>query len=318
MIISASRRTDIPSFYASWFFNRIKDRCVLVPNPYNYRMVSRVSLDPSVIDCFVFWSKNPSPMMDRLHLLEDYKYYFQYTLNPYGNEIESRLPPIMERVETFKRLSDKIGPERVIWRYDPILTNERYDTAFHKESFAEIAEALKDHTEKCMIGFIDHYRHISKSVGKFNIAPLEMDEIEEMAISFKSTADSLNMGLDTCTVKVDLRHLGIPVGLCIDKALIERITGYPIVAKKDRNQRNICNCIESIDIGAYESCLNGCIYCYAIKGNYHTAVLNSSKHNVNSPMLIGNLNGDEVIKEREMRSLRNSQRTLFESENNDN
>lgn len=83
MIISASRRTDIPAFYSEWFFNRIKEKYVLVPNPYNPNMVSRVSLDPAVIDCIVFWTKNPAPMIDKLDGLGDYKYYFQYTINPY-------------------------------------------------------------------------------------------------------------------------------------------------------------------------------------------------------------------------------------------
>ena len=108
-----------------------------------------------------------------------------------------------------------------------------------------------------------------------------------------------------------LRHLGIPSGLCIDKRLIEKITGYPILAQKDKNQRNICNCIESIDIGTYESCLNGCVYCYAIKGNYNTAAYNMKKHDKNSPLLIGHLSEDDIVKEREMKSLRDNQYSLF-------
>ena len=125
MIISASRRTDIPAFYSEWFLNRIKERYVLVPNPYNPNMISRVNLDPAVIDCVVFWTKNPVPMIDKLDRLQDYKYYFQFTLNPYGTELESKLPPLQKRIDTFKRLSDKIGREKVVWRYDPILTNEQ-------------------------------------------------------------------------------------------------------------------------------------------------------------------------------------------------
>jgi hypothetical protein len=145
-----------------------------------------------------------------------------------------------------------------------------------------------------------------------NIHPLTQEEIEEMAVSFKKTIDVYpDIQLDTCTVKVDLRHLGIPSGLCIDKDLIEKIIGYPILAQKDKNQRNICNCIESIDIGTYESCLNGCIYCYAIKGNYNTAVYNRRKHDKNSPLLIGHLSEDDIVKEREMKSLRDNQYSLF-------
>lgn len=311
MIISASRRTDIPSFYSEWFFNRIKEKYVLVPNPYHPNQISRVSLDPAVLDCIVFWTKNPAPMLDKLERLKDYKYYFQFTINPYGTELENKLPPLPKRIDTFKRLADKIGREKVVWRYDPILTNEHYTVAFHQDKFAEMASALKDHTEKCMLGFIDHYPHVRTSLREFNIEPLLRADIEQMAESFKQTADGLGMELDTCTVRVDLSHLGIQSGLCVDDKLIERIVGYPIASRKDKNQRDICRCAESIDIGTYESCLNGCIYCYAIKGSYNTAKFNRSRHDKNSPMLIGNVSEETIIKERDMKSLRTDQLSLF-------
>lgn len=311
MIISASRRTDIPAFYSDWFFNRIKERYVLVPNPYNSKMISRVSLDPAVVDCIVFWSKNPAPMLEKLDKLKDYNYYFQFTLNPYGPDIENHLPAISKRIDTFKRLSDRIGKEKVIWRYDPVLTNETYTLGFHKEKFSEIAYELKEHTEKCMLGFIDHYQHIRTAVSQFNIQSLLKADIEEMAVSFKKTVDTCSIQLDTCTVRVDLTHLGIPGGLCIDNQLVERITGYPISVRKDKNQRDICRCAESIDIGTYESCLNGCIYCYAIKGNYNTVKYNLNKHDKNSPMLVGELQEDDIVKERLVKSLRNDQFSLF-------
>lgn len=123
MIINASRRTDIPAFYSDWFLNRIKEKFVLVPNPFNPGMISRIDLNPALVDCIVFWTKNPTPMLSRLDELQDYKYYFQFTLNPYGKELENNLPDITGRIETFKRLADTIGREKVIWRYDPILTN---------------------------------------------------------------------------------------------------------------------------------------------------------------------------------------------------
>lgn len=311
MIISASRRTDIPAFYSDWFFNRIKERYVLVPNPYNSKMISRISLDPAIVDCIVFWSKNPAPMLEKLDKLKEYNYYFQFTLNPYGPDIENHLPAISKRIDTFKRLSDRIGKEKVIWRYDPVLTNETYTPGFHKEKFAEIAYDLKEHTEKCMLGFIDHYQHIRTTVGRFNIQPLLKADIEEMAVSFKKTVDTCSIQLDTCTVKVDLTHLGIPGGLCIDNQLVERIAGYPISVRKDKNQRDICRCAESIDIGTYESCLNGCIYCYAIKGNYNTVKYNLNKHDKDSPMLVGELQEDDIVKERLVKSLRNDQFSLF-------
>lgn len=312
MIVSASRRTDIPAFYSSWFFNRIKEGYVLVPNPFDAHRISRINLSPAVVDCIVFWTKNPAPMLDNLELLKDYKFYFQFTLNPYGSELENNLPRFRKRIELFKRLADKIGREKVIWRYDPILTNEVYTVSFHREKFAETAELLKEHTEKCMLGFIDHYRHIRPAVGKFNIRPLLPEEIRQMAVSFRETMDAYPaIALETCTSKVDLSALGISTGLCVDNKLVEKITGYSIIARKDKNQRSICACVESIDIGTYETCLNGCIYCYAIRGNYATARRNSGKHDKTSPLLIGRLNEGDIVKERKVKSLRTDQLSLF-------
>lgn len=309
MIISASRRTDIPAFYSHWFFNRLREGYVLVPNPFNPRAMSRISLDPAVVDCLVFWTKNPAPMLPELDRLRDYAFYFQFTLNPYGPEIESRLPSLRRRIETFKRLSDRIGPEKVVWRYDPILTSETYDTDFHREAFARLAHELRNHAGKCMLGFIDSYRHIRRALARHGIGALDRAEIERMAASFRETAGPI--ALETCTVKVNLSHLGIPGGMCIDRKTIEQFAGYPISAGKDKNQRDVCRCIKSVDIGTYESCLHGCIYCYAIKGNYNTAEYNRERHDPQSPMLIGLPADGDIVTEREMRSLRNSQQSLF-------
>jgi len=135
MIISASRRTDIPSRYSEWFFNRIKEKYVYVRNPMNIRQISAINLDPELVDCIVFWSKNPKPMIDKLQLIKDYKYYFQFTLNPYEPDVEAGLPPKPEIIETFKKLSDITGPQKVIWRYDPILINSKYNTVYHIDKF---------------------------------------------------------------------------------------------------------------------------------------------------------------------------------------
>lgn len=178
-------------------------------------------------------------------------------------------------------------------------------------SIARIARALRDHTAKCMLGFIDHYRHIRGALGELGVGPLRRDEIEVMAQSFVRTLEPYPVALETCTVKVDLRHLGIPSGMCIDRGLVERIAGYPIAAKKDKNQRQVCNCIESIDVGTYETCLNGCAYCYAIKGNYNTAEYNRRRHDPDSPLMIGRVGGDDVIREREIKSLRCERRLPF-------
>lgn len=311
MIISASRRTDIPAFYSGWFVNRLREGYVLVPNPYDSRMLSRVKLTPDVVDCLVFWTKNPHPMLDKLDALRGYPYYFQYTLNPYGKEIETNLPPLEKRIETFKRLSDKIGKEKVIWRYDPVFTSAEYNVGFHREAFARIAHALRDHTEKCTLGFIDPYPHIRKTIEAHGIHPLKPEEIEATAVSFRNTLRPYPIELNTCTTKVNLAHLGIPGAPCIDGKLVERLTGCAIQRKKDKNQREVCQCIESIDIGMYESCLHGCLYCYAIRGNGLAAGRNNRKHDPASPLLIGTAGEGTHIKDREMKSLKTGQLRLL-------
>lgn len=311
MIISASRRTDIPAFYAPWFLNRLREGHVLVPNPFDPRSVSRVSLRPDAVDCIVFWTKNPAPMLPRLGELNGFKYYFQFTLNPYGKDIERNLPSIEERIETFRKLSEMIGKERVVWRYDPILINETYDTRFHREAFTRLARKLSNHTERCMLGFIDRYRHIRPALDRQDIRPPERGEIESMAASFRCAVADSPIRLETCTVKIDLSHAGIPGGPCIDKDLIERIAGYRITAIKDRNQRKTCRCIESIDIGMYDSCPNGCTYCYATRSKENAVANNFLRHNPDSPTMIGEPCEDSVIRDRPAHSLRNGKHSLF-------
>lgn len=314
MIISASRRTDIPACYSEWFFNRLRERYVLVPNPFNSKQISRISLDPAVVDCLVLWTKNPAPMLGRLDELEAWNYYFQFTLNAYGPQIESRLPPLDERIETLRRLAERIGPERVIWRYDPVFVNECYPVAFHEEAFERIASALRGCTTRCMLGFLDPYAHLRRTMQALHLAPPDPAEIEQVAGSCKLAADRYAIRLETCTSKTDLRRLGIPPGRCIDGELVERLTGCPLAARKDPGQRAVCNCIESIDIGTYSTCLNGCAYCYANRGDHRTALTNRRRHDPRSPLLIGTLSdlpADAVIRDRRMRSLKDPQRGLL-------
>ena len=131
MILSVSRRTDIPAFYSDWFFNRLKEGFVCVRNPMNIHQVSRIALSPKVIDCIVFWSKNPKPMLSRLNELMDYMFYFQFTINPYDKGVEVDVPRKDGVINTFKELSKTIGTKRVIWRYDPVFLTDKMDVKYH-------------------------------------------------------------------------------------------------------------------------------------------------------------------------------------------
>lgn len=310
MIISASRRTDIPALYSDWFFNRLKEGYVLVQNPRNPYRFSKVLLNPQVVDCFVFWSKNPLSMINRLDELDNYKYYFQFTLTPYEKDIEIRLPSVERRIEIFKRLSERIGVDKIVWRYDPIFINERYSIEFHQEAFYRITSQLKDYTGKCIVSFIDNYAHVKNVFDRFHINPMSDYEIKLIMESFSKIASEFNLKLETCAENFDLSEFNISHGACIDKDLIEQIIGCPLISKKDKNQRIMCNCIESVDIGTYDTCPHGCIYCYATT-NSERVYRKIKLHDKESPKLIGRLSETDIITLKEMKALRTNQKTLF-------
>lgn len=296
MIISVSRRTDIPAFYSTWFFNRLKDGEVLIRNPFNRKQVSKVILNKEVVDCFVFWTKDPSHLIKLLHNLDGYKYYFQYTLTSYGDDIEVKVKRKQELIDTFINLSKRIGKEKVIWRYDPILLNNKYTKEYHYKWFEVIARKLRGYTDKCVISFVDEYKEIKKNADNLELEAISENDMIEIAINFVKIANKYNIIIESCAEKVDLTRYGVKFGACIDANLISTITGKDLSSLKKDNMRESCNCVKSIDIGEYNSCLHNCKYCYA---NYNSALIerNFATHNSNSSLLLGDLVGDEKITE---------------------
>ncbi len=286
MIISCSRRTDIPSFYSDWFFNRIREGYVQVRNPLNAHQVRRISLKPADVDCIVFWTKDPAPMLDRLHLLPGYSYYFQFTLTPYDNDIEPHLPPKTKIRDTFLRLSDKIGAKKVIWRYDPILLSKIISPAYLIDHFGNMSQKLSGYTDKCIISFLDMYRHLQGKSAGLAIRPPDESEMYTIANEIAYIARGHNIKVETCAEKIELTDLGIEHGKCIDDRLITELTGVDLKIAKDKNQRELCGCVVSSDIGEYDTCSHGCRYCYA---NVSSKKIdqNRSLHNAQSPLLIG-------------------------------
>ena len=312
MIISASRRTDIPAYYSEWFWNRLREGYVLVRNPMNPHRVSRVSLTPDVVDGFVFWTKNPMPMMDRLELLRDYPFYVQFTLTPYGDDIEQNLPPKRDvLIPAFRRLSERVGRERVIWRYDPILLNERYSVQFHTEAFRRMCDMLAGYTDTCTVSFLDLYRNIRSRIAPLGIIPLTAGQADEIACRFAQTAREYGISVNTCSEDGDYSQFGIGHGACIDAKRLSRIGGVPLAVGHDKNQRAMCGCAESIDIGTYHTCPNGCVYCYANHSPSLTA-RSIASYDPSSPLLCGRIMDGDVITEREMKSCRVGQISLFE------
>ena len=311
MILSVSRRTDIPAFYAEWFFQRIREGFLYVRNPMNPRQVSRIGLSPEVVDCIIFWSKNPAPMLERLDELREYPFYFQFTLTGYGKDIEPGLPDKRKEViGTFQKLSEKVGKERVVWRYDPILVNGRYTIEYHLKAFEEIAGCLKGYTEKVVISFVDFYAKTLRNTKDLYIKSLSREEMREIAEGMAQIAKSCGLVIETCAEQINLQDVGIRHGSCIDKKRIEKIAGCSLSVEKDKNQREACGCCESIDVGAYNTCRNGCRYCYA---NYHEEQVRKciACYDVDSPLLCGRIEPEERVTDRKVRSFRNPQLSIF-------
>jgi hypothetical protein len=350
MVISASRRTDVPAFYSEWFMKRVREGFVCVRNPFNANQISKIELSPDVVDCIVFWSKNPKNIMKHLSELDDlgYKYYFQFSLTPYGNEIEKGLvvkkglsteKEIKEKlhckseiIETFKELSKKIGKEKVIWRYDPILMGGEIDINWHIEEFTKLVKELKNYTKTVVISFLDEYAKIKNRCQY--VAPT-LKQMKEIGDAFSKIAISNGLQIKTCCEEIAFEN-GITKAACVDKELIEKIINQSqkqslsnqnknvnqicindcgeiveeknrikINAKKD-GQRAECCCMECIDIGEYDTCLHGCTYCYA-NGENGKIKSKALRHNVNSPLLIGEICESDKVTERKVKSFKEKQ-----------
>ena len=311
MILSVSRRTDIPAHYAEWFFRRLKEGYVCTRNPMNPKQVSRIKLSPDTVDGIVFWTKNPAPMLDRLPELEGYPYYFQVTMTSYGPDLEPGVPGKNDVViPAFQRLSREIGPERVIWRYDPILLSDRYTLQYHIQYFEAMAKKLAGYTDKCVLSFLDQYPHLGKTPFR---SPNRL-EIQELAGRFSDIAGRYDLTPETCAEAIDLSEFGIAHGRCIDGRLFEQIIGQPLVQSKDPNQRRECGCMTAVDIGLYDTCPNGCKYCYA----NHTPITlqrNIHSYDPDSPLLCSKIGPEDTVRERRMESCRLRQMSFYDEEN---
>ncbi len=302
MILSVSRRTDIPNYYSEWFFNRIKEGFVYVRNPMNVHQVGKITISPEVVDCIVFWTKNPEPMINRLDELAEYNYYFQFTLTGYGNDMECNVPHKKEKmIPIFQELSKRIGKQKVIWRYDPIIFTKKYTPEYHLKAFEQIATALKGDTKKCVISFGDVYAKNKRNMELLEAYEIDEPELLRFATKISQIARANGMSVGSCAESIDLDECGIEHNCCIDKALIEEITGCKLKAGKDKNQRQACGCMESVDIGTYNTCKNGCKYCYA---NYseESVVKNCSTYDPASPILCGVPDENDKITERKVKS----------------
>jgi hypothetical protein len=303
VIISASRSTDIPAFYADWFANRLKEGYLKWTNPFN-STPSYISFQQARL--VVFWSKNPSPLIKHLPFIKEKigNYYFQYTLNDYEQEgLEPHVPLLQTRIETFINLSEKVGKEKVIWRFDPLLLTDRIGIDDLLRKIEKIGEQIYNYTDKLVFSFadIEIYRKVQQNLNRNLIKYREFDNQSriEIARGIQALNQIWNLEIASCAEPIDLVQFGIQHNKCIDDDLIiklfssdqllmdflgVRVSDDGEILKsrnlKDKGQREFCGCIWSKDIGSYNSCPYLCTYCYA-NGTKETVLKNFSNHNQN-------------------------------------
>ena len=308
MILSVSRRTDIPCYYFSWFLNRLKAGYADFRNPVNHRQLYRVPLTPDIVDCIVFWTKDPAPMLEKLPFLDNagYRYYFQFTVTPYGHEIERNLRDKDAIINTFKALSKQIGAQRVLWRYDPVLIHENFTVNDHKKAFLQLCEHLCGYTRQVTVSFVDLYPKLKSPL----VQALNPEQTAELAEFIGCRAKEHGLKAYACCEEGDFCRFGIAPASCTDSRLIEEICGVSMDLKPDYNQRKGCGCCESVDIGAYNTCKNGCAYCYA---NYSASLVNANfaAHDLESSLLTGRLENGEIPVTKQSASNRSGQLSLF-------
>ena len=293
MILMASGRTDIVAFYSKWFMKRINAGFVDVRNPFNPKLVSRINFND--VDLIMLCTKNPIPILKDLPKINK-PIYFHITLTPYKKDIEPNIPPKGHIIEAIKKVSDIIGVENVVIRYDPILINNIYTVEYHKKAFENMCKLLDGYVKKIIVSFIDDYKNVRKNIRYLKIKPFTENDYKEIGNSFSNSAKNHNMTVQTCFEDRKLTEYGFIEGDCLSKELAFMMTGKMFKEQTVRKEKK-CHCVAMVDIGAYNSCKHFCKYCYA---NYDEEKVNNnfSNHDHNSSLLIGHLEKDDIIKER--------------------
>ena len=309
MIINTGQRTDIPAFYSKWFINRIKEGYVLVRNPYYPKNVTKFILSPDVVDVIGFCTKNPRPMFQYLDLIKEFGQFWYISITGFNKDMEPNVPSIDEVISDFKYLSNKIGINAIAWRYTPIIINDKYTKERHIKTFEYIASKLCGYTNLVTFGFLDIYPKLEKNHPELKDTD-DQTKIE-IAIEFKKIAKKYNMELRLCSKEKWLKEYDIDVDGCMRLEDYERSINKNLVIKKRMDARKkYCACLISNDIGMYNTCPHLCKYCYA-NGNTNMVINNYRYHDDNSPLLIGHIEKNDIIKDAEQESYIDNIITLF-------
>lgn len=309
MIINAGMRTDIPGYYSEWFYNRIKEGFVCVRNPYYAEQVTRYKLSPAFVDCIAFCTKNPEPMIDRLNELSQFNQFWSVTITPYDKDIEPFVPDKEKVMESFKRLSEVVGKNAISWRYDPIFITDKYSVEFHIDAFTKMAKNLSGYVDNCVISFIDLYQKTKRNFPE--VKEVTPEERLKVGQAFADIGEKYGIKIRSCCEGIELATYGVDISGCMTKNVIERAIGYSLEVPKSRSKaRKECDCLIGGDIGQYNACGHGCVYCYA---NYdrETVINNMKLHNPKSPFLIGDEQEEDVVHDAKQEAWGNGQMMMF-------
>lgn len=293
MILNVSGRCDIVAFYTSWFMNRIHEGFFDVRNPFNKNLISRIRLEN--VDAIVFCTKNPRPIIPYLEEINK-PILFHVTLTGYKNDIEVNVPDKKDVIKDIIDISNIIGKDNVVVRYDPIFISDKYDVNYHIKAFERICELLEGYISKIIISFMDDYKNVRKNKSILGNKVIAEDEYKMIGTNFSEIAHKHNILVHTCYEDRNLNEYGMDIGECLSHELAYIMTGKKFPNWKARGDKK-CNCVQMVDIGAYNCCSHLCRYCYA---NYDENLIkdNMSNHNPSSSLLIGDIEKDDIIKER--------------------
>lgn len=308
MIIQTGLRTDIPAFYTPWFLNRLRDGYVLVRSPYRNDLVTKYRLSPDVVDLIGFCTKNPTPMLPHMDALAPYGQYWFVAITPYGRDIEPNVPDKEQVMADFRKLSALVGPQRVAWRYDPILLTDVYTVERHMSDFTDMCRKLEGATHTCVISFIDLYRKVQRNFPEIREVPDETQLLlgREMA----ATAARHGIRLKTCHEGDALAPYGVDCSGCMTLATYEEALGMRLKAPRQNVSNRGCACHLTCDIGAYNTCGHLCRYCYA-NSNADLVRRQMAQHAPASPILVGRIGPNDIIHEAKQTSWRDGQMMLF-------
>ena len=291
MIINTGQRTDIPAYYSEWFYQRIREGYVYVRNPYYPQRVTKYILNPNVVDCLCFCTKNPQPMLSRLDEIKDYRQFWFVTITPYDPEVEPNVPLVKNVIQSFQTLSLKVGKKAVAWRYDPIFINQKYTVEYHIRAFRFMAKRLSQYTHRCVISFIDLYEKTKRNLPNVQEVPIDVQHY--LVKEFVKIAKQYHIELYACLESPSFAQYGVNCRGCMTKEVIEEALDIDLILKSSQIREG-CQCLIGNDIGAYNTCLHGCLYCYA-NIDKKEVIKQYQNHDPRSPLLIGHLHADDEL-----------------------